>query len=165
MILATDVYYIEDKAKCVGVLFGWDDTVAKNVIEVAVNDVEPYEPGAFYKRELPCIIQLLKQIDLKTIEAIIIDGYVYINDNEFGLGGKLWEAIGKQIPVIGVAKNPFYTAHNIIEVIRGESNKPLYVSAVGIDVKLAAENVRLMKGIYRIPDILKQLDKTTKDKT
>lgn len=51
MILAVDVQYEEESAV-----------------------ILPYEPGSFYKRELPCILSLLKDI-YKQLDAIVIDGY------------------------------------------------------------------------------------------
>ena len=53
-----------------------------------INDVADYKPGQFYKRELPCILQLLKQLDLNSIGVIIVDGDVFIDNNKtYGFGG------------------------------------------------------------------------------
>ena len=44
------------------------------------------EPGQFYKRELPCILELLKQVN-PLPNYIVIDGYVYLGgDEKPGLG-------------------------------------------------------------------------------
>jgi len=43
-------------------------------------------------------------------------------------------------------------------VRRGESGSPLFVTAVGIDVALAAQEVRRMHGPYRVPTLLRAVD-------
>ncbi|TFF34146.1 endonuclease V [Mucilaginibacter psychrotolerans] len=157
MIIAIDVYYLENTAKAIGALFYWDDTVAKNTISVEVDNIEPYVPGEFYKRELPCILKVIEQAGLEQIDLIIVDGNVYIdNEGTFGLGGKLWEALGGKIPVIGVAKTSFKnTEEKVTPVERGQSKNPLFVSAIGMDTEEAAALIKGMKGEHRMPDILK----------
>jgi deoxyribonuclease V len=164
MLLAIDVYYIEDKAKAVGILFNWNDEQPAQIITAHFTGIAEYIPGEFYRRELPCILKLLEQVELKTLEAIIVDGYTYIdNEGGFGLGGKLYEALNKQLPIIGVAKTSFMTNKStVIEVRRGESDNPLYVSAIGTDLDEAADRVKNMKGPYRMPAILKLMDTETK---
>lgn len=165
MILAIDVYYYDNRAKAVGVLFEWDDTAPRQTIIAFVDGVAEYVPGEFYKRELPCIEALLQKIGTDFLDAVIVDGHIYTDNNwSYGLGGKTFELLGKRIPVIGVAKTGFHTNKDtVIEVLRGESKNPLYVSAVGIDTLFAAHKIRNMQGPYRIPDILKTLDMVTKD--
>ncbi|WP_207420305.1 hypothetical protein [Desertivirga brevis] len=59
------------------------------MIEVLDCDQE-YIPGEFYKRELPGILSLLDKINFELIQAIIIDGFVILNDEgKPGLGGYL----------------------------------------------------------------------------
>jgi deoxyribonuclease V len=66
----------------------------------------------------------------------------------------------KVYPVIGVAKRGFYNnAGYVREVRRGESENPLYVSAIGMDLELAAECIQNMHGEYRIPTMLKEVDR------
>jgi deoxyribonuclease V len=68
--------------------------------------IEEYTSGEFYKRELPCILSLLGKNHFDNIEAIIVDGFVYLDDqNKLGLGGHLYERLPYKVPVIGVAKN------------------------------------------------------------
>lgn len=164
MILAIDVYYLEDSAKAVGALFKWDDTVAADVISVQVDNIEPYVPGEFYKRELPCILKVIEQAGVDQIDIVIVDGNVYIdNEGTYGLGGKLFEALGGNIPVIGVAKTSFKnTEQKVIPVERGQSKNPLFVSAIGMDTEEAAALIKGMKGEHRMPDILKHVDTLTK---
>jgi len=164
MLLAIDVHYKTAYAKAVGVLFNWEDELPQRIIIDTVNDVADYEPGQFYKRELPCILQLLQQANLNTLEAIIVDGHVYIDNNKaYGLGGHLWEDLGQKIPVIGIAKKAFHNTEQVsTPVYRGQSQNPLYVSCIGISVQEALAKVQLLHGDYRMPTILKVLDQHTK---
>lgn len=164
MLLAIDVHYKPTYAKTVGVLFEWEDENPQRIITDIMSDIEPYEPGQFYKRELPCILQLLKQADLTSLEAIIVDSHVYVDNNKtFGLGGHLWQALGEKIPVIGVAKKAFHNTEEVsIPIYRGQSQNPLYVSCIGMDEQEALNKVQLLHGAYRIPSILKVLDQHTK---
>lgn len=167
MLLALDVYYRESEARVVGVFFNWEDKDPIKIVIENVNEVQDYIPGEFYKRELPCLIKVIEKLDLSNIETIIIDGHIYVDNFEtFGLGGKLYESLNKKIPVIGLAKNSFYSnSMTVKEVFRGISKKPLYVSTIGIDLNLAVEKVKNMYGNYRIPDILKKLDSITKHRS
>ena len=122
MLLAIDVHYKDSYSKSVGVLFNWVDKAPHSIITDTINDVAPYKPGQFYKRELPCILQLIKQVDLSAIEVIIVDGHVFVdNDKTFGLGGHLWQALNEKTPIMGVAKRRF---HNTEQVSRAKP-KPI----------------------------------------
>lgn len=166
MILAIDVYYMENQAKTVGILFEhWTDTTSdiNAVITDYQDNVAPYQSGQFYRRELPCIMSLLNRIDLSTISSIIIDGYVHLAEGQIGLGGYLYNALNNNIPIIGVAKKPFAgNSQYLIEVARGQSKHPLYVTAIGTPLEEAAANIKLMVGKYRMPDLLSFLDQQTK---
>ncbi len=164
MILALDVHYKETYAKSVGVLFNWQDSSPAKIITAIIDDVSAYIPGQFYKRELPCLLPVINQVDKDIIEAIITDSYVYIDNNKnFGLGGYLWKVLDEKIAVIGVGKTAFHTnRQTVMEVFRGVSKNPLYVSAIGIDNNEAAQLVKNMHGEYRMPSLLKTLDQITK---
>ena len=162
---ALDVHYQNDKARAVCILFrDWKDNSVHVVYSKEIAAVQAYEPGAFYKRELPCLLQVLTDVEIKNLEVVIIDGYVYLDDKKtFGLGGYLYEAVHQQVPVIGVAKTRFYNnTKNVVELKRGSSKNPLYITAIGIEVQKAAENIGSMAGTYRVPDLLKQLDRITR---
>jgi deoxyinosine 3'endonuclease (endonuclease V) len=59
MILAVDVHYKGQKALVAGVLFeNWDDDYPCEIFMSTFSNIEKYEPGQFYKRELPCILRL-----------------------------------------------------------------------------------------------------------
>ena len=91
---------------------------------------------------------------------IIIDGYVWLDANHRpGLGAILHEALGKRVPVVGVAKTVFGDALSwCIPVVRGVSRRPLFVTAAGINAEEAAKGVHTMHGLHRIPTLLKLVD-------
>ncbi|SHH83234.1 endonuclease V [Flavobacterium defluvii] len=166
MILAFDTYYFENKAKTVCLEFeDWNEDKSFKVHTEIIDSVSEYIPGEFYKRELPCIISLLNQIDLKNIEAIIVDGFVYLdNYKKYGLGGHLYEKLNKEIPIIGVAKTNFASIEKYKKpLLRGNSIKPLYITSIGIDLEEAFQKVESMAGEFRIPTLLKELDRLTKE--
>jgi len=167
MILAIDVKYNNEEAiaKAVGVLFNRMDKMPERTIIKYVQNIHAYIPGLFYKRELPCILEILKDVNLTDIEAIIVDGHVYIdNENNYGLGAHLWQNLNGAIAVIGVAKTEFRSnKETVIKVFRGESIKPLYVSAIGMSNIEAANIIKQMHGEYRMPTVLKEVDRLTKE--
>jgi len=166
MILAFDTYYFDNNAKTVCLEFAeWNENKNFKVHTEIIDNVEEYIPGEFYKRELPCIISLLNKIDLKNIEAIIVDGFVYLDDDKkYGLGGYLYEKLNKEIPIIGVAKTNFASIEkNKKPLFRGDSIKPLFITSIGIDLEEAFQKVESMAGEFRMPTLLKELDRLTKE--
>nr|WP_321233924.1 endonuclease V [uncultured Psychroserpens sp.] len=167
MYLAIDVHYKTNYAKSVGLIFlSKADEVAHEVFVDIINEVASYQPGQFYKRELPCLLKTISKVDLNTIEAILVDGHVYIdNDGNYGLGGYLYEALGNKTPIIGVAKRAFHANKETVkEVYRGTSQNPLHVSAIGMNLERAAQFIQEMHGNHRHPTLLKILDGITKTK-
>ena len=164
MKLAIDVYYFnENNTKAVGVCFQeWESPEPAEIFTNNLDNAEKYEPGNFYKRELPCIIKLLELINTENIDVIIIDGYVYLEDMSIpGLGLHLYNAIERKIPIIGVAKTYYHT--NIAEkILRGKSKTPLYITSAGMEAGEAAGCIKNMYGDYRIPKLLQLLDRETK---
>lgn len=167
MILAFDTYYFENKAKTVCIEFKeWEDDKFYKIHTEIIENIEGYTSGEFYKRELPCILSLLNKISITKVETIIIDGFVYLNDElKFGLGAFLHQKLNGKISIIGVAKTNFKTIEkNKIELFRGKSIKPIYITSVGMELNKASEKIKSMHGEYRIPSLLKELDIATKDK-
>ncbi len=165
MIYAFDTYYYEDYANTVCIAF--EDWTSEKEVEVFIEQTavsSEYESGAFYKRELPCILSLLTKIALKPEDIIIVDGYVTLdNDGKIGLGGHLYEALEEQFPIIGIAKNEFTTPDSLRRsVFRGESKTPLFVTAKGMDVDDVQLKVEQMYGTYRMPTLLKKLDQLSR---
>jgi len=166
MIIAIDVYYKNEKAKAVSIEFDqWKDEKPRKINTAVIEGIAEYVPGEFYKRELPCILEILKQSDLSKTKAIIVDGYVVLDDNgKAGLGMYLYEALDKKIPIIGVAKTSFHNNQKLVKgILRGTSKKPIYVSAVGLPLAESAMQVQQMYGDFRMPTLLSILDQHTKD--
>jgi deoxyribonuclease V len=157
VIVALDVDY--RAAEVVAAAVGFDHwTAHEAMIEVIVTTDAPpaaYESGKFYLRELPHIRAVLALI-VQPVTTIIVDGYVWLGANP-GLGAHLYDALGQTTPVIGVAKTQFASA-TAIEVVRGASTRPLYVTAAGIDARMASEHVLAMHGEHRIPTLLRRVD-------
>ena len=159
MIACVDVAYTDTTAYAAGITFrDWTDANALKEQLVQLSDVQEYEPGQFFRRELPCLLAVLRA--LPPVDVIVIDGYVWMGDgNKPGLGAHLYQALGERTPVVGVAKTKFRGAHCASEVIRGKSTRPLFVMAAGISPECAAGHVRAMHGHYRIPTLLKRVDR------
>lgn len=167
MVLAFDTYYYENKAKTVCLSFkDWNLEENYKIFSETISQVEEYVSGEFYKRELPCILSLLSKIDLNDVDLIIIDVFGFLNDeNKFGLGAYLYKTLDEKIPIIGVAKRDFASIEkNRRKIFRGVSKNPLFITSIGIDLNLASKKIEEMKGEYRIPNLLKELDKLTKEK-
>ena len=165
MIIAIDVHYRENKAKTVSIEFeNWLDEKPSKIHAIEIPVVAEYVPGQFYKRELPCILEILKFSDLPKISTIIVDGYVVLDDSgRKGLGAYLYEELNGHIPIIGVAKRSFHTLkEKVIPVKRGLSENPLFITSMGVDLPESANKIQSMHGDYRIPTLLKILDVETK---
>jgi len=156
-----DVDYREEEAVVACLLFEhWSAAQAVEAHTERVSPVEPYVPGQFYRRELPCLLEVLRPI-LHRLDTVIVDGHVWLSGDEppkLGLGAHLYEALGGQVPVIGVAKTP-YPGAPAAEVRRGQSANPLYVTAVGLSLEEAARHVAQMHGPHRLPTLLKEVDR------
>lgn len=169
MHAAIDVDYRADHAAAAAVVFtdvGADRAIVERVVRV--DGIADYEPGAFYKRELPCALAVLSalQQDGVVVDRVIVDGHVWLGPGTPGLGARLFDALlaerGIAIPVIGVAKTPWHERAAHVEVVRGGA-KPLWVSAVGVDVNVAADLVQRLRGPYRLPTLLTRVDRIARE--
>lgn len=159
MILATDVHYNEqnNSALSAGVVFtDWRASRVVAEYAVTVEGIAPYEPGAFYKRELPCLMELLSVV-AEEVTLIVVDGYVDLGPGHPGLGRHLYDTLGGSVPVVGIAKTRFAGCVPA-EVLRGSSRDPLFVTSAGADLGQVAHAVREMHGPHRIPTMLKRVD-------
>ncbi|WP_428242018.1 endonuclease V [Gynuella sp.] len=163
MILAIDVQYLNESAYVAGISFNsWEDEDVQKEYTSFVRKVEPYEPGSFYKRELPCILALVEEFSLKP-SVIVIDGYVYLDGKDKpGLGKRLYDALVGKAEVIGVAKKSYAGLESGHEIFRGESKKPLYITTTG-DLELAKASINNMYGKNRIPVLLKRADQLCRE--
>ena len=159
MLSCVDVGYSNSAARAACVtLEQWEDANPSGQYTIDIDQVEPYVPGQFYRRELPCLLSVLRQLPASP-EIIVVDGYVWLDgDNRKGLGHHLYDALHRSVQVIGVAKTEFAGATRAVEIRRGSSARPLFVTAVGIEPKRAADCIRVMHGKSRIPTLLKRVD-------
>jgi deoxyribonuclease V len=164
MILAVDVSYRGNTAIVAGVLFrDWTDDKPLKRYLISCMVPEEYMPGQFFRRELPCIGELLTQVD-RQLNCIVIDGYVHLGRKKTpGLGKHLFDMLEQQVIVIGVAKSSYKNTPKSCELLRGKSNKPLYVTAAGITQERAKTLIKNMLGNDRLPTLLKCADRLSKE--
>jgi deoxyribonuclease V len=163
MIAAFDVHYPPSGgASAAAVLFAdYRDATLSGYFAKRLAEVEAYVPGAFYRRELPCLLALIEEIEYP-LQGMIVDGYVWLGKGRPGLGRRLFDALEGEIPVIGVAKTRFKGAC-AVEISRGKASRPLFVTAAGIGKRSAADKIRMMHGRYRLPTLLKEADRLAKE--
>lgn len=159
-----DVQYQETQATAAGLLFPlWRKNNIAHTLTKTIYSISPYEPGSFYKRELPCILSLLADLAVQQpihqLDAIVVDGFVTLGaDQKPGLGMYLYNSLEQSLPIIGVAKRKFVGTPIACEVYRGKSQNPLFVTAVGMDLAQAKAHITSMHGEHRIPTLLKRVD-------
>jgi deoxyribonuclease V len=140
----------------------WSAGEAEQQRVVQQRNVHDYEPGEFWKRELPCLLAVLQSLEAPP-QTVVIDGYVWLDGNARpGLGARLYEALGRTTGVVGVAKTAFRGSDYAARVHRAGSRRPLFVTAAGIAPEDAAAGVGRMSGAYRIPDLLKRVDQLSR---
>lgn len=158
MFAAVDVHYLPGGGARAAAVLAADaafcDLLADYTRQVA--GVAPYQPGQFFRRELPPLHAVLD--GLAGIRLLIVGGYADLDPGgRPGLGAHAHAEFG--VPVIGVAKTAFRTATHAVPVVRGENSaRPLYVTAAGLPRGQAADLVRHMAGRYRLPDALRRAD-------
>jgi deoxyribonuclease V len=158
MILAIDVQYVESRGFVSAVAFDdWEAIQPDNHYETLLDNIAEYQPGQFYKRELPCILKLLEENNLHP-DIIVIDGYVTLNEGKPGLGMHLYNALDKKTVIIGVAKRSFSGIDENTKLFRGTSNNPLFITSIGMPLGEAKKNISKMQGKNRIPVLLKLVD-------
>ncbi|MCF7551244.1 endonuclease V [Pseudonocardia sp. WMMC193] len=160
MIIAVDVQHRDDGATGAVVGFGeWTDGAAvfEAVHETAMAP-HAYEPGAFFKRELPILLDLAAAARARgRVDTVVVDGHAWLDGGRPGLGAHLHRALGGPV-VVGVAKTAFRNS-GAAEVVRGGSVRPLYVTSAGVDKEVACAAVAAMHGVHRIPTLLAHVDR------
>lgn len=153
-----DVAYAPTATAAAAVLFGeWQDARPFAERVWLGGAPPPYRSRRFSTRELAPLRELLARIE-PSPEMVVVDGYVWLDQlGSPGLGGHLFAALGGGIPVVGVAKRPLAGAP-ALPVWRGLSRRPLWVSAAGVEVSWAAQQVLAMHGPYRLPTLLRRVD-------
>jgi deoxyribonuclease V len=161
MIACLDVDYKNDEGLAACLIFEqWHSASAANTYAAVIDNVAPYEAGAFYKRELPCLLEVLSYVS-ETLDFIIVDSYVWLdNQHKKGMGAYLYQSLKEKIPVIGVAKTEFVGANEVaVPIIRGDSKVPLFITAAGVNLQWAAHQIQQMHGNFRLPTLLKEVDR------
>lgn len=140
----------------------WDAAEATKTYATRIAQVDKPVRGQPDLRALPCVMQLLREHRLAP-ELMLIDGFVHLDADETpGLGQHLHQALGGQVPVIGVSKKglPGLTAQ--FEVLREDEAPPLWVTCAGIDIGAAKARLRAMHGRKRVPTLLKFVGRLAK---
>lgn len=160
-----DVQYGENGAiAACAVARRWTDEIPSEEQITLVSAVQPYKPGAFFERELPCILQVLSLIQTE-YRTIVVDGYVDLDERGTpGLGGHLHAYFQGAVAVVGVAKTAYRGSAFAVHVLRGASHRPLFVTARGLLPEQAARLVQHMHGEHRIPTLIKRVDRLARGK-
>ena len=136
----------------------WQDSAPARTHVAAAAAAADYQPGAFFKRELPCLLAAIEGSE-RAFDVIVIDGYVWLQHGKPGLGWHVYQQLQQRPAVIGVAKSHYAGCDVAVPVLRGRSRRPLFVTAVGIDLAVAAANIAAMHGAHRIPTLIKLADR------
>ena len=158
--LAIDSYYYSDtNCYTVGLVFShWNSKKPDYILESTVSEFAPYIPGQFYKRELPGVLSIIRQVNLREFDTIILDGFTRLLDNSLN--------IIPGLSIIGVAKSMFCKSDSVsLPLYRGQAKTPLWISVSSgseIDLMTARDYIKSMYGDSKLPDMLKLLDKHTK---
>lgn len=158
LFVAVDVHYLDETTARAAMVAAHDRQFSRITrTDTATTPVDaPYRPGAFFRRELPPLQAVIPACD--RLSLIIVDGYADLDaGGRPGLGAHVHARFG--VPVIGVAKTPFRTATHAAQIRRGQSSRPLYVTAAGMPIADAARLVGEMAGQFRLPDALKLADR------
>jgi len=164
MKLAMAVHFDGAQATAAAAAFdAWDSAEATKTYVSHIAHVEKAERGTLDLRELPCLMQLLREHRLEP-ELILIDGFVHLDADETpGLGQHLFQALGGTVPVVGVSKSGLPGLSSQFEVMREEETKPLLVTCAGIDIGAAKARLRAMHGRKRVPTLMKLVARLAKN--
>lgn len=161
MLACLDVHYEEHRSRGACLFtegFGSDQIVWQTVMEFP--PARSYRPGFFYERELPFLLELLRQIpsEFKPTQ-ILIDGYVWTGPGQAGLGAHLDRETGGVFQIVGVGKTRFVPAPAV--EIRRHGTSPLFVSSTQDPIG-AAQLVLGMPGSARLPNLIRLTDRASR---
>lgn len=164
MIAALDVHYTSTAAHAAAIVFNtWHSTTWVARHTAVESPVGEYEPGKFYLRELPPLLKVIRLLS-DEVHTYVIDGYCHLStDLKPGLGAYLHDSLPHPVTIVGVAKNPYRRSEHAAKVYRASSTRPLFVTAIGMESNAAAQHVQVMAGPYRIPEMLKAVDRLARD--
>ncbi|MEM9029109.1 MAG: endonuclease V [Pseudomonadota bacterium] len=163
MIVCIDAAYSDTASAAAGVVAkSWSHGEPHDTIIVRSATSADYEPGAFYKRELPLLEAVMACMSFRPA-TVVIDGYVWLGrDGQMGLGAHLHKALENAVPVVGIAKSAFAHDDWSRPVLRGVSKRPLFVTAVGMACDAAATLVAGMHGASRLPTLVQAADRAAR---
>jgi deoxyribonuclease V len=156
---AVDVHYPASGGARAAAVLAADSLFSMLVAErtATVPEVPPYQQGEFYLRELPPLRAVLRDVGLGRLCLLVIDGYVDLDvSGRPGLGAHAHAEFA--VPVIGVAKRALPSATHAVRVLRGQSARPLFVTAAGMSLSEAADIVQNMTGRFRLPNAMRRAD-------
>lgn len=164
MKLAVAVHFDGTQAHAAAVAFdAWDAAEAAKTYVSRIAHVENVPRGELDLRELPCVMQLLREHGLAP-ELILVDGFVHLDADETpGLGRHLYQALGGQVPIVGVSKKRLPGLSAQFEVMREEEAPPLFVTCAGLDIGAAKARLRAMHGRKRVPTLMKLVARLAKN--
>lgn len=156
MKLVVAVHFDGAQAIAAAVAFdAWDAAEASKTYVSRIVHVEKAARGELDLRELPCVMQLLREHGLEP-ELVLLDGFVHLDADETpGLGQHLYHALGGMVPIVGVSKRSLPGLSAQFEVMREEETQPLLVTCAGIDIGAAKARLRAMHGRKRVPTLMK----------
>jgi deoxyribonuclease V len=156
MKLAMAVHFHGDGAFVAAVAFDeWNALEPSRTFTSRVATVDKPSRGGPGFRELPCMVQLLREHALEP-DVIVIDGFVHLDGaGTPGLGQALFDVLGGRTAVIGASTKAMPGMPAQFEVFREEEARPLIVTCAGIDIGAAKVRIRTMHGKRRIPTLLK----------
>lgn len=172
MIACFDVHYDETTAAAAALVFAsWTDEEPVSEHTVRLSSIGDYEPGKFYLRELSPLKAVVAELPSSVraaVQIFVIDAYCHLDEaGSPGLGTyfhrHLTDGVAPSAAVIGVAKNRFRGTTHAAEVLRGDSARPLFVTAVGLSYDDAADRIGQMDGEFRIPTLIKRVDRLCRD--
>ena len=80
MLACVDVDYRDVGAVAACVAFErWGSPEPAQIAIEEIEEVAPYVPGEFYRRELPCVLAVLARLDAWP-ETVIVDGHVWLRN-------------------------------------------------------------------------------------
>jgi len=163
MIACFDVHYFGDTANAAAIVFqDWESQTSISEYTRLIAQPAEYEPGRFYLRELQPLLTVIQRI-VQSVDVYIIDGYCHLSSDQApGLGAYLKESLDYDALIVGIAKNRYGITKHAVELLRGQSARPLYVTAIGANYEWAAKHVASMAGEFRIPTLLKAVDRLSR---
>jgi deoxyribonuclease V len=131
LCVAADIHYLVGGGALAAAVLAADAafSVVPDEVTAEVPEVAAHRPGQLFARELPPLQAVLSGVS--RLGLLVVDGYVDLDPaGRPGLGAHAYAEFG--VPVIGVAKTAFRGATHPMQVLRGRSARPLFVTAAGM---------------------------------